>query len=327
MDKCAMEKMPLGVPLQESPAIQTIALTKVFGTFVAVDHVSFSVQRGEIFGLLGPNGAGKTTTIRMLLALIKPTSGKALILGHDVARHVREVRQQMGYMSQRFSLYTDLTVEQNLDFFGGVYGLHGSDFKRRKKAILEMMGLFGREKDRVKDLSGGALQRLALGCAILHEPPVIFLDEPTAGVDPLARRTFWDLLYALSEQGKTILVTTHYMDEAEQCHRLAFIQRGRLVAIGTPEEIKRRMPGHVLEVLCDATDLALRLLRQSGAFLEVALYGDQLHVMVSDVNEGTRLIRELLKNHVQVFTIQPIMPSLEDVFIASVKELETEKDQ
>ena len=224
-------------------------VSKAFGDVQAVDDVSFEVHPGEIFGLLGPNGAGKTTTIRRLLGLIAPTAGQATVLGFDVVRQTAEIRQRIGYMSQRFSLYNDLTVVENLNFFGGTYGVRGPRLAARKDYVLEMAGLKGRERELAKNLSGGWRQRLALGCAILHEPEMLFLDEPTAGVDPISRREFWDLLYSLSDKGRTIFVTTHYMDEAEHCHRLAFIHRGRLVALGSPEAIKaEKMCGQVLEI-------------------------------------------------------------------------------
>jgi len=220
----------------DNHAIETVELTKRFDSFTAVDRVSFTVRRGEIFGFLGPNGAGKTTTIRMLLGLIIPTAGRASVLGFDIISQVDEIQQRIGYMSQRFSLYDDLTVAENLNFFGGAYSVRGARLAARKEAILEMAGLQEREGELAGNLSGGWRQRLALGCAILHEPEMIFLDEPTAGVDPISRREFWDLLYTLSDEGRTIFVTTHYMDEAEHCHRLAFIQRGRLAAIGSPAD-------------------------------------------------------------------------------------------
>ena len=245
-----------------SHALETEELTRVFGHFVAVDHISFAVEPGEIFGFLGPNGAGKTTTMRMLLSLLRPTSGSARVLGYDIVHDVSEIRRRIGYMSQRFSLYDDLTVAQNLTFFGGTHGLRRGRLRERQDYVLEMAGLAGREHEITGRLSGGWRQRLALGCAILHEPAMLFLDEPTAGVDPNSRREFWDLLYDLSAHGQTIMVTTHYMDEAERCNRLAFIQSGRIAALGTPEEIKHeQMPGQVVEIDCDAPGTALALMR------------------------------------------------------------------
>jgi ABC-2 type transport system ATP-binding protein len=307
--------------MEKAPAIETISLTKRFGAFTAVDQISFAVERGEIFGFLGPNGAGKTTTIRILMGLIEPTSGAARVLGYDVTRQAEAIRAGIGYMSQRFSLYNDLTVVENLNFFGGVYGVGGEQLRERKTAVLEMAGLQGRERELTRNLSGGWRQRLALGCAIIHQPILLFLDEPTAGVDPISRRDFWDLLYLLSNAGHTIFVTTHYMDEAEHCHRLAFIQNGRLVAIGSPEEIKReKMRGQVFEIICADPDRALPLLRQSHLFEDVALYGASIHVVVTAAAAREQIMPLLAGAEIKIHSITPILPSLEDVFIASARE-------
>ena len=302
-------------------AVEAIELTKQFDSFTAVDQISYSVHRGEIFGFLGPNGAGKTTMIRMLLGLLAPTSGQAAVLGFDIVHQVSEIRQRIGYMSQRFSLYNELTVAENLDFFGGIYGVKGKRFQERKQAVLKIAGLLGRERELAKNLSGGWRQRLALGCAILHEPEMLFLDEPTAGVDPSSRREFWELLYTLSEEGRTIFVTTHYMDEAEHCHRLAFIQRGRLVAIGSPETIKReKMRGQVLEIDCAAPQQAINALRSMNLFDEIALYGAQIHVVAEDIGVHRTQIKAVLqKAGSKIRSMDIIAPSLEDVFIASVR--------
>lgn len=304
------------------PAVEAHELTKRFGDFVAVDHVSFAVPRGCIFGFLGPNGAGKTTTIRMLLGLVRPTAGSARVLGYDVVRQRHALRRRIGYMSQKFSLYDDLTVAENLNFYGGVYGLRGAELRRRQAAALEMAGLRGRERELARNLAGGWKQRLALGAAILHQPEMLFLDEPTAGVDPIARRAFWDLLYNLAEAGTTVLVTTHYMDEAEQCEQLVFIQGGRLVASGSPQEIKAtQMPGHVLELACDRPDLAMAVLRQMPELEEVALYGALIHVVTPDPGrDGPRLRARLAEAGVQVIALDRVAPSLEDVFIAKVRQ-------
>jgi ABC-2 type transport system ATP-binding protein len=303
-------------------AISVHNLTKQFDRFTAVDRVSFDVPAGQIFGLLGPNGAGKTTTIRMLLGLLRPTSGAATVLGLDIVRQAGELRRRIGYMSQKFSLYNDLTVEENLDFFAGVYGVRGSRLVERKQAILRMAGLEGREHALTRTLAGGWKQRLALGAAILHQPEMLFLDEPTAGVDPISRRTFWNLLYDLAESGATILVTTHYMDEAEQCQQLAFIQAGRLVAHGSPQQIKEQhMHGHVLEIACARPDLAMTALRKLGVLDEVALYGALIHVVTADPDEHRPLIEDALrKAGAPASAIEPIAPSLEDVFIASARQ-------
>lgn len=226
-------------------AVEMEDLVKRFGSFVAVDRVSLTVARGEIFGFLGPNGAGKSTTIRMLCGLLTPSSGRASVAGHDIAAEPEQVRQNIGYMSQKFSLYDDLTVSENIDFFSGIYGVPRQRRRERKQYVLEMAGLGERQQTLTRLLPGGWKQRLALGCAILHDPPILFLDEPTSGVDPIARRSFWDLIYGLSETGHTVLVSTHYMDEAEYCHRLALMYRGRVIALGAPADLKREagLPG------------------------------------------------------------------------------------
>lgn len=307
-----------------SNAVAAIDLTKQFDHFTAVDHVSFSVPSGRIFGFLGPNGAGKTTTIRMLLGLLRPTSGTATVLGLDIVKQANEIRQRIGYMSQKFSLYNDLTVAENLNFYAGAYGVRGERLRQRKHYVLRMAGLEGRERELTRNLAGGWKQRLALGAAILHEPQMLFLDEPTAGVDPISRRAFWNLLYELAEGGTTVLVTTHYMDEAEQCEQLAFIQAGRLVAMGSPQQIKaEHMHGQVLEIACDRPDGAIPPLRRLALFEEVALYGALIHVVSADPDAHEPLIRETLAAaDVQVASLDRIAPSLEDVFIASARQAE-----
>jgi ABC-2 type transport system ATP-binding protein len=303
-------------------AVEVVNLTKKFGDFTAVDGVAFHIARGQIFGFLGPNGAGKTTTIRVLLGLLRPTSGEARVLGFDVARQPEEVRKRIGYMSQRFSLYNDLTVSENLDFYGRTYGVRGERLRRRKQFAVEMAGLVGRERELTRNLSGGWKQRLALGAAILHEPEMLFLDEPTAGVDPISRRAFWGLLYQLAEGGTTIFVTTHYMDEAEHCQALAFIHGGRIIAEGSPEEIKRlQMRGQVLEIDCDRPDVAIGVLRGLGLFEEVALYGAQIHVVAQGVVEHRgRIEQALAEAGIAVRAVDLIAPSLEDVFISNVRQ-------
>lgn len=302
-------------------AVEVSSLTKMFGDFTAVNEISFNVPSGVIFGFLGPNGAGKTTTIRMLLGLLSPSSGSARVLGFDVAHQAEEVRKRIGYMSQKFSLYDDLTVRENLNFFGGTYGVHGPQLRERKEYILKMAGLVGRERELTGNLSGGWKQRLALGTAIIHEPQMLFLDEPTAGVDPISRRAFWNLLYELAEGGTTILVTTHYMDEAEHCQEIVFIQSGRLVAHGSPQEIKAtEMHGDVLELVCDRADLAIQVLRDLNVFEEVALYGDLIHIVCEDVDRAKLLIAETLAlNGIEFRSLERIAPSLEDVFISSTR--------
>lgn len=309
---------------QSSLAIEVLGLTKKFGHFVAVNNVSFAVQRGQIFGFLGPNGAGKTTTIRMLLGLLTPTSGAARVVGFDVLKEPEAMRKRIGYMSQKFSLYNDLTVEENLNFYGGVYGVRGRKLKERKEYILKMAGLIGRERELTRNLSGGWKQRLALGAAIIHEPEALFLDEPTAGVDPISRRAFWELIYELAEIGTTILVTTHYMDEAEHCQNLVFIQRGTLVAHGSPEEIKvTNMHGDVIEINCEDASRAMPVLHSLSLFEEVALYGSLIHVVTTDSAAHIPLIKQSLANKgISVTAVERIAPSLEDVFISSAREAE-----
>ncbi|MEA3375872.1 MAG: ABC transporter ATP-binding protein [Chloroflexota bacterium] len=302
-------------------AVVVDGLTKRFGDFTAVDGVTFDIRRGEIFGFLGPNGAGKTTTIRMLLGLVRPTSGHASVLGYDVVKGSEKIREQIGYMSQRFSLYEDLTVSESLDFYGRTYGVRNRELQERKRFVIEMAGLEGRGGELTRNLAGGWKQRLALGAAILHQPDMLFLDEPTAGVDPVSRRQFWDLLYDLAEGGTTIFVTTHYMDEAEHCQDLAFIHRGQILAHGAPEEIKQnRMEGEVLEIDCDRPDVAVAVLRDLDLFDEVALYGAQIHVVAGDVAQHAARIEQALGTAgVEIESMEVIPPSLEDVFIANVR--------
>ena len=301
-------------------------LVRKFGDFTAVAGIDFSVYQGEIFGLLGPNGSGKTTTIRMMLGLLEPTAGLVEVFGLPVARQAHKIRPRLGYMSQRFSLYNDLTVRENLLFYGRAYGLENQQLQERMQTILEIAGLAGRETERTRDLSGGWRQRLALGAAILHQPELIFLDEPTAGVDPVSRRAFWELLYRLVEQGITVFVTTHYMDEAEHCHRLAFIQRGALIALGSPAEIKaEKMEGKVLEVVPEDATRAMQTLqaaREAGSLsaIEVSLHGALVHVVTQDPRQAERMIKKALKSSgVGLQSISPIEPSLEDVFIAATR--------
>jgi ABC-2 type transport system ATP-binding protein len=301
-------------------AVSTDRLTKRFDSFVAVDHISFTVARGTIFGFLGPNGSGKTTTIRMLLGLLQPSEGRAAILGYDCAREIDPIRRRAGYMSQRFSLYPNLTVAENLNFYAHTYGVTGKRLVEQKRVILEMAGLKGRERELTRNLSGGWKQRLALGAAILHEPEILFLDEPTAGVDPVSRRQFWELLYTQAAGGTTIFVTTHYMDEAEQCQALAFIHRGSLIAQGSPAEIKaQQMRGQVLEIECRPTGTALPILKRLGIFEEVALYGARIHAVGQNVGEAIpRVHAALTAAGVTVEGLTPIPPSLEDVFVSRI---------
>ncbi|MBI4965593.1 MAG: ABC transporter ATP-binding protein [Desulfomonile tiedjei] len=292
-------------------------LTKVFGEFRAVDNVSFEVEKGEIFGFLGPNGAGKTTTIKILCGLLAPTSGAAKVAGFDVATQPEEIKKHIGYMSQKFSLYEDLTVGENLDFFGGIYSLEREKKKSRDTWVLEMAGLTDKRTSLTGDLPLGWKQRLALGCAVLHEPPVLFLDEPTSGVDPLSRRSFWELIHDMGRQGVTVFVTTHYMEEAEYCNRLALMSRGKIIALGTPGELKKNwMIESVIDLECDDLMKAAELLEQEPGFTEVAVFGSLLHLVAGDPDYAVTRAREVLTEAgIEVFRIEPITPSLEDVFV------------
>lgn len=305
---------------RNGPAVVAQELTKRFGHFLAVDGVSFEIERGEIFGFLGPNGSGKTTTIRMLLGLLKPTSGSARVLGYDVTRQPYAIRHRIGYVSQRFALYQDLTVSQNLEFYGRTYGLRGDRLRERKEAILGMAELKELKNELAGSLAGGWKRRLALGVAIIHQPELLFLDEPTAGIDPISRHTFWNLLYELAEGGTTVFVTTHYMDEAERCHQLAFIERGKIVAEGTPQRLRGRISGHILEIDSSQPDVAMRALRQMGIFEEVTLYGKLIHVTLREVEKAKPLIEGRLRQEgVEIWSMEVVAPSLEDIFISSME--------
>ncbi len=299
-------------------SIQVDVLVKRFGDFLAVNAVSFQTRRGEIFGLLGPNGSGKSTTIRMLCGLLMPTSGHATVMGCDVATQPEAVRAHVGYMSQKFSLYDDLTVVENLQFFGGLYGLKGALQAERTAWALNMAGLVGSEHTLTRALAGGWKQRLALGCAVLHHPQVLFLDEPTAGVDPLSRRQFWRLIHEMASAGVTILVTTHYMDEAEYCNRLALIDAGRIVAFGTPTEIKRSTVGGDLLLLeCEPLEHALEVLKAAPGVLDAAVFGAALHVVVGAAARALdELPSHLSAQGIRLARIERIAPSLEDAFVA-----------
>ncbi len=311
----------------ERSTIVTENLIKRFGEFTAVDEVSFVVHPGEIFGFLGPNGSGKTTTIRMMLGLLTPTSGNIEVLGVPVLEQPEAIRGRVGYMSQRFSLYNDLTVLQNLRFYGTAYGLSNKELNQQIDRALQMAGLEGRENVRTHELSGGWRQRLALGAAILHEPEVLFLDEPTAGVDPLSRRDFWELLYQLVADGVTVFVTTHYMDEAEHCHRLALLQRGQIIASGSPDEMRNQgMHGQVLEIVSSDSARAVKVLRAAKIegrlpLESVELYGSLVHVIAEGVESlQDALALELKQSEIESGRMAVIEPSLEDVFIAYMRD-------
>jgi ABC-2 type transport system ATP-binding protein len=311
-------------PVAETNEITVTAkdLSRVFGSFVAVDKVSFDVRKGEILGFLGPNGAGKTTTIKILCGLLKPSSGAARVGAWDVSTQPEEIKKHIGYMSQRFSLYEDLTVMENLDFFGGIYGLAPGKKESRDNWVLEMAGLTHMTTSLTRDLPLGWKQRLALGCAVLHEPPILFLDEPTSGVDPLSRRSFWDLINELSGQGVTVFVTTHYMDEAEYCHRLALMNKGKLIALGTPGELKDKwMKEAVLDLECDDFMRAAELLEKEELFHEAAVFGRSIHLVTADPERGSGRAKELLSNAgIEISRLEIIQPSLEDVFVTLTSE-------
>ena len=302
-------------------AVETDALVKAFGPFIAVDHVSLQVAKGEIFGFLGPNGAGKSTTIRMLCGLLTPTSGRALVQGLDVAVEPEQVRKNIGYMSQKFSLYDDLTVEQNIDFFAGMYGVPRHLRPARKQHVLEMANLAERRSAMTATLSGGWKQRLALGCAILHDPPILFLDEPTSGVDPIARGAFWDLIRELARTGHTIFVSTHYMDEAEYCHRLALMYKGRVIALGTPANLRADLSTHTLILLETSAPLdTMRALENIPGIGDVAVFGGGLHVSVNEPESAIDEIRSrLTAKAIDIHKLETILPSLEDVFVALIE--------
>jgi ABC-2 type transport system ATP-binding protein len=308
-------------------AVELDQLTKRFGDFVAVGGITLDVQQGEIFGFLGANGAGKSTTIRMMCGLLRPTSGTARVLGIDVAKDPEGVKRSIGYMSQRFSLYEDLTALQNIRFFGGVYGLHGAEAREREQWAIEMTGLKGQEDRLTRELPGGWRQKLALACAILHRPRIVFLDEPTSGVDPLSRRRFWALIDEMASSGVTVFVTTHYLDEAEYCHRLALIHAGKLAALGGVAELKQVFAGHaVLEVDCPRPADALDTLDAQPWAREVAIFGTRLHVVVEDADRGRQQVQDALAAAGNAaVNVERILPSLEDVFIHHVEEAEAAK--
>ena len=309
-------------------AVHLDKLVKRFGDFVAVDNVSLDVTPGEIFGFLGPNGAGKSTTIRILCGLLGPTSGSATVAGFDVATQPERIRENIGYMSQKFSLYGDLTVDENIEFFGGIYGVPQEKLPERRDYVLRMAGLGERHDTMTSLLSGGWKQRLALGCAILHEPPILFLDEPTSGVDPVARRDFWDLIYQLSAAGHTIFVTTHYMDEAEYCNRIALMHAGRVIALGSPDELKKSLgEGHLLQLECSDLLGAMTVLEKEPEIEDVAVFGSGLHVKVEVARDAIPKIRETLAGaNIDIHALDPIEPSMEDVFVSLIEDEEEKKD-
>jgi ABC-2 type transport system ATP-binding protein len=295
-------------------------LTRLFGDFVAVDAVSFAVPAGRIFGFLGPNGAGKTTTIKMLTGLLRPSAGEARVAGADAVRDAPAVRRRIGYMSQRFSLYPDLRVGENVELFAGLYGVRGSRLAERRAWVLSMAGLEGQERRLTGDLPLGWKQRLALGCAVLHEPPVLFLDEPTSGVDPVARRSFWELIRSLSDAGTTVLVSTHYMEEAEHCDRLILMNRGRLIAEGTPVELRAGLDEPILRLETDRPPRAVEALRGARGVVDAAMFGRRVHVTLETEHGGEALVRAALAaNGLECGEVTPVSAALEDVFVSLVR--------
>jgi ABC-2 type transport system ATP-binding protein len=303
-------------------SIEVRNLTKRFGSFTAVDEVSFAVKRGEIFGFLGANGAGKTTTIKMLCGLLQSTSGTATVGGHDINRAAERVKRAIGYMSQKFSLYEDLSVAENIMFFGGVYGLSDAELRGRRGWAIAMAGLEGRENSLARELAGGMRQRLALCCAVLHRPGIIFLDEPTGGVDPLSRRKFWDLINELSAGGTTVFVTTHYLDEAEYCQTIMLMHAGKIVAGGSPGSLKSDfIRNQILEVESGDTMAALDAIQGQAWARETSIFGNNLHVSVDDAAQGERHVRQALAQlGIPVRRVGPVTPTLEDVFIQVIEE-------
>jgi ABC-2 type transport system ATP-binding protein len=304
-------------------------LVKRFGDFVAVDGINLQVHKGEVFGFLGPNGAGKSTTIRMLCGLLKPTSGRAEVAGYDVGHNPEAVRQNIGYMSQKFSLYNDLKVIENLRLFAGLYSVAADNLRARIEWALTMANLKGQENLITGTLPGGWKQRLALGCAVLHKPPVIFLDEPTSGVDPITRRQFWDLIHQMAGEGVTVFETTHYMEEAEYCNRLALIFRGKIVALGTPSELKRdSMTGELLLVECEPLGAAVEALQSASGVTDAAVFGNALHLVVREAAAAMPRLKSFLAGRgIAVSRMEQIRPSLEDVFVSLTTSRETAEER
>ncbi|MEN6615993.1 MAG: ABC transporter ATP-binding protein [Syntrophorhabdus sp.] len=300
-------------------AVTVKGLTRTFGQFKAVDDIDLTVTRGEVFGFLGPNGAGKSTTIRMLCGLLLPSAGTGTVQGFDIMTQSEEIKKNIGYMSQKFSLYDDLTIEENIDFFSGIYGVPDSKKNERKEWVLDMAGITDKRTSITRTMASGFKQRLALGCAVIHEPPIIFLDEPTSGVDPISRRRFWNLIYDMSSKGTTVFVTTHYLDEAEYCDRLALIYRGKIIAEGRPDIMKKKyMHKDILEISVSRIIEALDVLGKGG--FDAALFGSVIHATVDNAASATPRIRSLLDSaHIEISDIAQIRPSLEDVFVSLIE--------
>ena len=304
-----------------SYSIEVTDLSKRFGKFAAVDNISFTVEKGRIVGFLGANGAGKSTTIKMLCAILNSTSGTAKVAGYDIDEQPESVKKHIGYMSQKFTLYEDLTVEENIEFFGGIYGMSNTQLKQRKNWALEMAGLKGLENSIAKSLPGGWKQRLALGCAGLHDPEVIFLDEPTGGVDPVSRRNFWDLIHDFSEKGATVFVTTHYLDEAEYCHEIMLIHAGKIVAGGSPAEMKQKYLKHnIFDVTTDNPIENMTRLQKEAWIKETSLFGNKLHLSIDSQYKEDFVLKNLREHGYDFNKIDKVVPTLEDVFIHLVED-------
>ncbi|KAF5061927.1 putative multidrug ABC transporter ATP-binding protein YbhF [anaerobic digester metagenome] len=317
-----LAQAPTRVKLEptDASAIEVMNLKKVFGSFVAVNGISFKVRKGEVFGFLGPNGSGKTTVIRMILGLLTPTSGQGRVLGLDVGTDSRRLRDKVGYMSQKFSLYEELTVTENLDFYAGIYDLSKERRDQKKREILNLAGMTGKENTIVSNLSGGWKQRLALGCSIIHDPQILLLDEPTGGVDPIARRQFWDIIYELSKAGVTILVTTHYMDEAEHCNTIGFLYYGNILAMDAPKQLKETaIDGTILEIRADQTLKAIECLNQHPLVKNASVYGSGIHVLVDPETDPDEVMKFLADQRIRVERLRVAAPSLEDVFVYLVE--------
>lgn len=308
-------------------AIETRQLTRRFGSFTAVNQVSFYVPQGEIFGLLGPNGAGKTTTIRMLCGIMLPSGGQAHVLGYDIARQPEEIKKRIGYMSQKFSLYNDLTPPENLAFYAAVYSVPRERRGRRVAELLEMAGLSEHKRELTRNLSGAWRQRLALACAIVHNPPMLFLDEATAGVDPVSRREFWDLIYRMAGEGVSVLATTHYMDEAEYCNTIGMMYRGEMIALASPDSLRESLPGALVQIDCDRPIQAEQVLDGLDGVLDTAVHGAQVHVSLASTGLLEEILAALAGAGLAVNRAEPIQPSLEDVFIHMVAQSRAAADQ
>ena len=301
-------------------AVHVQNLTKRFGDFAAVDSISFSIPKGEIFGLLGPNGAGKTTTIRMLCGIIDSTEGSGCVLGYDINKEPEEIKKRIGYMSQKFSLYNDLTARENIMFYASIYGVPREKRTARVAELIEMSGLQGHEKELTQNLSGAWRQRLALACAVVHDPPMLFLDEATAGVDPISRRDFWDLIYEMAGKGVSVLATTHYMDEAEYCNMIGMMHRGELIAYASPDELKDSLEGILFQVECNHPNQARQLLDEFPWTQEVSIHGVLLHVIADKANRVKDIRKSLKGAGIEITRIEESIPSLEDVFITFIEE-------